>query len=234
MGLNYVYNVGDRIVQFEKSRRWSTWVRWLIRLVLRWRRSRHGALLIRAIRSLGIFIIVVHRSNGQSCIEVQVRSSLSAFVMSVTDGSSFSLGEQSTRKLLLFIIIPMSLVVFTLSVCIIVLLSKSNCRGRKHCFYPHYYRKTRDCSSVPGFSHSYTNNVLYRAHRNRLFLDKRNQQHIYPIQSELCIRRVASNPVYSTASSQSLPSVALSSSPSMITSSKTQTLSVNRFCRSYV
>jgi hypothetical protein len=52
---------------------------------------------------------------------------------------------------------------------------------------------------------------MYRTNNNKLFIERKNQQHVYPIKSELCIRRISSNPVYSTVSTQSLPSLVLSS-----------------------
>jgi hypothetical protein len=120
----------------------------------------------------------------------------------------------------------MSFVVFILSILILILLTKSTCKIKQGRFYPIHCRKTRD-------SHTYTNNIMYTTNNNKLFIEKKNQQHVFPIKSELCIRRISSNPVYSTVSSRSLPSLVLSSPP--IVSSKTsQPLSVQRFYKNYV
>lgn len=136
------------------------------------------------------------------------------------------LDKQSKTKLLFSIIIPMSFVVFILSILILILLTKSTCKIKQGRFYPIHCRKTRD-------SHTYTNNIMYTTNNNKLFIEKKNQQHVFPIKSELCIRRISSNPVYSTVSSRSLPSLVLSSPP--IVSSKTsQPLSVQRFYKNYV
>ena len=89
----------------------------------------------------------------------------------------------------------MSLIVFILSILIIIILTKS-ARGQ---FHPKHSRKTRDSS--------YTNNIMYRTNTNKLLIERKNQQHVFPIKSELCIRRIESNPIYSTVSSQSLPSI---------------------------
>jgi len=120
----------------------------------------------------------------------------------------------------------MSFLIFILSILIIILLIKSTCKIKQGRFYPIHFRKTQD-------SRTYTNNVMYTTKNNKLFLEKKNQQHVFPIKSELCIRRISSNPVYSTVSSRSLPSLVLSS-PSIVQSKKSQPLSVQRFCKSYV
>jgi len=122
----------------------------------------------------------------------------------------------------------MSFIVFILSILILILLTKSTCKIKQGRFYPIHCRKTRD-------SHTYTNNIMYTTNNNKLFIEKKNQQHVFPIKSELCIRRISSNPVYSTVSSRSLPSLVLSSPPPPIVSSKTsQPLSVQRFYKNYV
>jgi hypothetical protein len=61
--------------------------------------------------------------------------------------------------------------------------------------------------------------------------EKKNQQHVFPIKSELCVRQISSNPVYSTVSSQSLPSLVL---PTVISSNKSQPLSAQRLYKNYV
>jgi len=145
---------------------------------------------------------------------------------------SYSFGfidEQSNNRVLYYIIIPMSFIVFILSILIIILLMKSTRKIKHGRFYPSHCRKTQDSSSVHGFSHTYTNNIMYRTN-NKLFVDRKNQQHVFPIKSELCIRRITTNPVYSTVSSQSLPSLVLPSPPII----SSQPLSVHRLYKSYV
>ena len=128
----------------------------------------------------------------------------------------------------------MSFLVFILSILILILLTKSTCKIKQGIFYPIHCRKTPD-------SHTYTNNIMYTTNNNKLFIEKKNQQHVFPIKSELCIRRISSNPVYSTVTSRSLPSLVLSAPspppppPPPIVSSKTsQPLSVQRFYKNYV
>ncbi len=133
------------------------------------------------------------------------------------------LDKQSKTKLLFSIIIPMSFVVFILSILILILLTKSTCKIKQGRFYPIHCRKTRD-------SHTYTNNIMYTTNNNKLFIEKKNQQHVFPIKSELCIRRISSNPVYSTVSSRSLPSLV----PPIVSSKTSQPLSVQRFYKNYV
>ena len=125
--------------------------------------------------------------------------------------------EPSSRhKLLLSIVIPMSLIIFILCIFIVILLAKFTRKIKHGRFYPTYSRKTRDSSSA----HTYTNNIMYRTNSNKLFIERKNQS----TKSELCIRRVNSNPVYSTVSSQSLPSLTATSQP----------LSVQRLYKNYV
>lgn len=113
--------------------------------------------------------------------------------------------DSSRNKLLLAIVIPLSSIVFLLLICIILLLTKVTRKIKRGRFYPPHCRKTGDSSSA----HTYTNNIMYRTNNNKLFIERKNQQHVFPTKSELCIRRIASNPVYSTTSSQSLPSLVL-------------------------
>jgi hypothetical protein len=127
----------------------------------------------------------------------------------------------------------MSFIVFILSILIVILLAKATSKVKRGQFHPNHSRKTQDSSSTDVFSHTYTNNVMYRTNNHKLFIEKRNQHHVFPAKSELCIRRVSSNPVYSTASSQSLPSFELSSSP-IATSNLPQPLSVRRLYKSCV
>jgi hypothetical protein len=76
---------------------------------------------------------------------------------------------------------------------------------------------------------------MYRRNNNnnKLFLERKNQQHVFPIKSELCVRRISSNPVYSTVSSQSLPSLVLSA-PAVVSGNASQPLTVRRLYKSYV
>jgi hypothetical protein len=129
----------------------------------------------------------------------------------------------------------MSLIVFILSLLIIILLTKSTRKNKRGQFYPTHSRKTCDSSLPPGFSHTYTNNIMYRRNNNnnKLFLERKNQQHVFPIKSELCVRRISSNPVYSTVSSQSLPSLVLSA-PAVVSGNASQPLTVRRLYKSYV
>lgn len=129
---------------------------------------------------------------------------------------------RSKNKILFSIIIPMSLIVLILSISILILIKKSTKRIKHGRFYPIHSRKTQD-------SHTYTNNVMYRTNH----FEKKTSKHIFPMKSELCIRRVSSNPVYSTASSQSLPSLVLPI-PAVNPTNKSQPLSVQRLYKSYV
>ncbi|CAF3782374.1 unnamed protein product [Rotaria socialis] len=139
-----------------------------------------------------------------------------------------TLDEKSKMKLLFYIVMPLSSVVFILSILIIVLLTKSNHKLKKGQFYPTACRKTQDSSSAHVSPHTYTNNVMYRT--NRQFVSERkNHQHVFPIKSNLCIRRISSTPVYSTVSSQSLPSLLYD-----VPSDKLQDLSVHRLYKTYV
>ncbi len=76
--------------------------------------------------------------------------------------------------------------------------------------------------------------MMYRTNNNnKFFTERRNQQHVFPIKSDLGIRRIASNPVYSTVSSQSLPSLVLPTAPGA-SSHPSQPLSVQRLYKGYV
>jgi len=137
---------------------------------------------------------------------------------------SNNIDEQAKNKLLFLIVIPMSFIIFILSIIlIIILLTKSTSKIKQGKFYPIHCRKTRD-------SHTYTNNIMYRTNNNKLFIEKKNQRHVFPIKSELCIRRISSNPVHSTVSSQSLPSLVLP----VVSSNPSQPLSVQRLYKNYV
>lgn len=145
------------------------------------------------------------------------------------------LDEQSNTKLLFYIVTPMSFVVFMLSLLIILLLTKSNRKRRR---FHHYHRKKRHSSSstpITG-SYTYTNNVLYRTNNEKLFVETKNQQRLFPIKSELSIPPI-SCPVYSTSSSHSLPPLVTPSSaskPPFISPVTPQPLSVRRLYKSYV
>lgn len=134
-------------------------------------------------------------------------------------------------KLLFYIVIPLSCIVIVLSILIVILLTKANRKLKSRQFYPTASRKTRDSSSAHVLSHTYTNNVLYRTNPNRqLCPERRNQQHVFPIKSDECIRRISSNPIQSNITSQSLPSLVLSSS----STNRPQNLSVYRLYKTYV
>jgi hypothetical protein len=150
--------------------------------------------------------------------------------LSIHRSSSKIFDDSSRHKLLLSIVIPMSLIIFILCIFIIILLAKFIRKIKHGRFYPTYSRKTRDSSSA---AHTYTNNIMYRTNSNKLFIERKNQQHVFPTKSELCIRRISSNPVYSTVSTQSLPSLVLSA-PAMISSNRSQPLSVQRLYKDYV
>ena len=122
----------------------------------------------------------------------------------------------------------MSFIILILSIFIIILLKKSNRQVKQRECHSTYYRKRQDVSSVHALTNTFTNNVMYRTNNKQLFTERRNQKHVYPIKSDLCIRRISLNPVYPTVSSQSLPS--LISSPS----NRLQPLSVHHLHKSYV
>jgi hypothetical protein len=124
---------------------------------------------------------------------------------------------------------PMSLIIFILCIFIIILLTKFTRKIKRGRFYPTHSRKTRDSSST----HTYTNNIMYRTNSNKLFIERKNQQHVFPTKSDLCIRRISSTPVYSTVSTQSLPSLVLST-PATISSNQSHPLSVQRLYKNYV
>jgi len=139
--------------------------------------------------------------------------------------------ERSNNKLLFYIVVPMSFIVFILSMLIILLLTKTNRKQKQ------FYHKTKHLSSIPitNSSHIYTNNVLYRTNNKKLFTQKKHQQRLFPIKSELSIRPI-SHPAYST-SSYSLPPTILPSPsppPPFIPPATPQPLSVRRLYRSYV
>lgn len=136
-------------------------------------------------------------------------------------------------KILFYIVIPLSFVVFILSIFIIILLTKSNYNIKQGRFCLSHCRKTQDSSSTHVFSHTYTNNVMYRTNNKPSLIDKRNQQHVFPTKSDVCIHHISSSPVYSAVSSQSLPSLVLPS-PSFIPSDRPQKLSVHRLYKTYV
>ncbi|CAF4370023.1 unnamed protein product [Rotaria sp. Silwood2] len=145
--------------------------------------------------------------------------------------------EQLNNKLLLFYIItPMSLVVFILSISIIILLTRSN-NQRKQILHKHNLKTKYLSSIIPrNDSHTYTNDILYKTNNKKLFVEKKNSLHLFPIKSELSIR---SNPypIYSSSSSYSLPSLILSSPsppPPFIPPATPQFLSVHRLYKSYV
>jgi len=118
-----------------------------------------------------------------------------------------------------------------LSVLIILLLTKSN-RKRRQRFNHNHHRKTRHLSSTPtNGSYTYTNNVLYRTNNDKLYVETKNQQRLFPIKSELSIPPIPC-PVYSTSSSHSLPSP--SPQPHIIPKIPPQPLSVRRLYKSYV
>ncbi len=125
----------------------------------------------------------------------------------------------------------MSFVVFILSMSIIILLTKSKHKRKR------FHHKTKHLSSVPIHGlYTYTNNVLYRTNNKKLVTEKKNQQRLFPIKSELSIRRI-SHPAYSTTSSYSLPPLILpapSPPPPIIPPATPQSLSVRRLYRSYV
>lgn len=139
--------------------------------------------------------------------------------------------EQTNHKLLFYIVVPMSVIIFILSMSIIILLTKSNRNGKG------FHHKTKHLSSVPiHSSHTYTNNVLYRTNNKKLFVEKKDQQRLFPIKSELSIRPI-SDSIYSTSSSHSLPPLVLPIPPSpapIIPSGIPQPFSVRRLYRSYV
>ena len=109
----------------------------------------------------------------------------------------FSLDDQSKTNFIIIIIIPFSLIIFLLSILIFLLLTKSARQLKRAGFYPTHSRKTGDLS--------YPNNIIYRTNSQKLFVEHR--------QSNVDTRRISSNPVYSTISSQSLPSIILSTPP---------------------
>ena len=114
------------------------------------------------------------------------------------------LTNHSHRNRSLFIVvISISLLVFILLTCIIILLLKVTHKIKQGRFYPIHSRKTQDLSTA----HTYTNNIMYRTNNNKLLIERKNQQLVFPSKSDLSVRRIASNPVYTTVSSQSLPSL---------------------------
>ncbi|CAF3505213.1 unnamed protein product [Rotaria sp. Silwood1] len=171
-------------------------------------------------------------NNNTDIFALDIDNYSSSFDWSLPNRNS---DEKSKMKLLFYIVIPLSFIVFILTILIIILLTKSNHKIKQGRFYPTDCRKTRDSSSAHVFSHTYTNNAMYRPNNNnrQLFSERRNQQHVFPIKSDLCIRQISSNPVYSTVSSQSLPSLVLSP-PSLNSLNPTQHLSVHRLYKTYV
>ena len=136
----------------------------------------------------------------------------------------WSLDGRSTSKVLfIIIVIPLSILVCLLSIFVVILLKKSSSHGKTHCLQLENESKTQNDS------------LFYHRERNRSFLEKKSLPETYPNQSDICINRLNSNPIYSTASSQSLPSLVISSSPSILTSNKIQPLSLASRCyKSYV
>lgn len=118
-----------------------------------------------------------------------------------------------------YVIVPLTMIIFVLSLIIVVLLLKPHCSFRRQCFQiqTSNCKENRDKNSSGTFSHSYTNTILYRTSRNRFRFDKKTCQHIYPVKTEF----------YSSMSSQSLPSL-------VNPTNSNQPLSVDRFLRSYV
>ncbi|CAF1092182.1 unnamed protein product [Rotaria sordida] len=144
--------------------------------------------------------------------------------------------EQFNNKLLLFYIItPMSLVVFILSVSIIILLTKTN-HKQKQIHYKHHPKTKYLSSIIPRTdSNTYTDDILYKTNNKKLFVEKKNSLNLFPIKSELSIRSTP-YPIYSS-SSYSLPSLVLSSPsppPPFIPPATPQFLSVHRLYKSYV
>ncbi|CAF0985386.1 unnamed protein product [Adineta steineri] len=145
-----------------------------------------------------------------------------------------NIGEHTKRNLLLYIIIPMSFVVFVLLILIIILLTKSTRKIKRGRFYPSHCRKTQDSSIKHMFPHTYTNNIMYKTNNKKLSTNKKTQQqHMFPVKSDICIRETCSNPIYSTISSQSLPSLVLST-PTIVSLNTPQPLSVHRLYKSYM
>ncbi|CAF1480105.1 unnamed protein product [Adineta ricciae] len=140
--------------------------------------------------------------------------------------------KQTTKGLLFYIVIPLSMIVFMLFVLIILLLTKSNGKIKRGRFYPSHCRKTQDSSAKNIFSHTYTNNIMYKTNP-KLDVDRKKQQHVFPIKSEFCVRQIPINPVYSTASSQSLPSLVLPTS-TILAPNTPQPLSVRRLYKDYM
>ncbi|CAF1577329.1 unnamed protein product [Rotaria sp. Silwood1] len=145
--------------------------------------------------------------------------------------------EQLNNKLLLFYIItPMSLVVFILSISIIILLTKSN-HQRKQIRHKNYLKTKYLSSIIPrNDSNTYANDILYKKNTKKLFTEKKNSLHLFPIKSELSIRSTH-YPIYSSSSSYSLPSLVLSAPsppPPFIPPATPQFLSVHRLYKSYV
>ena len=129
--------------------------------------------------------------------------------------SSSSLWSTKTSFSAFYVIVPLTMIIFVLSAIIVVLLFKSRCFSRRQCFQVESAdRKTTG---------SYTNAVLYRPNRNRFRFEKKTCQHVYPVKTDLCPRQ----DVYSSLSSQSLPSL-------VIPSNQIQPLAADRFLRSYV
>ncbi|UJR15456.1 hypothetical protein I4U23_002400 [Adineta vaga] len=146
--------------------------------------------------------------------------------------SRSSSDKQTTKSLLFYIVIPMSLIVFVLFIFIIILLTKSNGKITRGRFYPSHCRKTQDSSAKHIFSHTYTNNIMYKTN-SKLCFEKKNHDNIFPIKSDLCVRQTPINPVYSTTSSQSLPSLVVPT-PIIVPSNTPQPLSVRRLYKNYM
>ena len=163
------------------------------------------------------------------------RSSGKGFSFSSKNQSFFrhhNTDKQTTKGLLFYIVIPLSMIVFMLFILIILLLTKSNGKIKRGRFYPSHCRKTQDSSAKNIFSHTYTNNIMYKTNP-KLDVDRKKQQHVFPIKSEFCVRQIPINPVYSTASSQSLPSLVLPTS-TILAPNTPQPLSVRRLYKDYM
>ncbi|CAF1313367.1 unnamed protein product [Rotaria sordida] len=196
------------------------------KIVLTDKIDRHQCIYENSIRSI--------LNNNTNIFTLDMDNYSSSFDWSLLNRNS---DEKSKMKLLFYIVIPLSFVVFVLTILIIILLTKSNHKIKQGRFYPTDCRKTQDTSSAHIFSHTYTNNAMYRTNNKQLFSERRNQHHVFPIRSDLCIRQIPSNPVYSTVSSQSLPSLILPSPPlppPINSSNPSKNLSAQRLYKTYV
>lgn len=140
------------------------------------------------------------------------------------------LDEQSNNKLLLYIVVPMSFIVFVLSVLIIILLLKSNHRSQSN---PRDKNKHPPSLSSTQTSNLYTNNFFHRSSPNKLFIERKTSPHVYPIHIDRSPQPVH-YPSPTPSPAMMLPPLLSPMSSTMFPAPTIQPLSVRRLYKSYV